>query len=269
METLFIGKKIIRLGRVDSTNNYAASLLRQSGSKQENQGKKKTAAEDHPEVESRIQEGTVIIADFQEKGKGQRGNSWESEEGKNLTFTIILKPSFLKAGQQFFLNKIASLAVYDFLRSTGTDGISIKWPNDILINGKKIAGILIENTLHANNIIHSIIGIGMNVNQAEFKSAANAASLKAISGKNFPLDKCLESLCSCMEARYLKLKSGIGSADSDYLHSLYGLNEWKSYLVKGEKILCSISGVTPEGFLILQQENGKEIFCDFKEVAFL
>lgn len=269
METLFIGKKIIRLKRVDSTNNYAARLLRQSGRNEENPGDEKLSEKNNQEPGDKIYEGTIILADFQEKGKGQRGNVWESEEGKNLTFTIILKPLFLKAGQQFLLNKIVSLAICDFFSSLKIENIYIKWPNDIIANGKKIAGILIENTINSNKIIYSAIGIGLNVNQDKFSSALKATSLKIISEKNYSPDNCLDSLSSHLEARYLKLKSEINSADRDYVNSLYGLNEWKNYLVKGKKIISSLTGVTSEGFLVLEQENGNEIFCDFKEVVFL
>lgn len=259
MDTLFIGKNIIRLKHTDSTNNYAARVLRHSGRKE---GKT-------PQTENNIYEGTVIIADFQEKGKGQRGNTWESEKGKNLTFTIILTPLFLKAGQQFFLNKIASLAVYDFLKDLEIPEISVKWPNDILVNGKKIAGILIENTIRSNEIIHSVVGIGLNINQTAFSANLNAVSLQNISGKSYSREKCLESLCSFFEARYLKLKSDITSADKDYVNSLYRMNEWSNYLVKDEKIFAAITGVAPQGFLRLQRENGMEILCDFKEISFL
>jgi BirA family transcriptional regulator, biotin operon repressor / biotin---[acetyl-CoA-carboxylase] ligase len=253
METLFIGKNLIRLKRVDSTNNYAASLLRHSGRNDE----------------KKIYDGTIVIADFQEKGKGQRGNSWESEKGKNLTFTLILRPSFLKADQQFLLNKITSLAICDLLKSFGIGNISVKWPNDVLVNGKKIAGILIENTIRSNEIIHSIIGIGLNVNQDKFPKTPNAISLKNFSGKDFSPGLCLDLLCSFLEARYLKLKTNTASADKDYIDSLYRLNEWKDYLVKEEKIHSAITGVTPHGFLRLRKENGSEILCDLKEVVFL
>lgn len=247
MKTLFIGQNIIRLKRVDSTNNYAAGLLRHTV----------------------IYDGTVVSAEFQEMGKGQRGNHWESEPGKNLLISIILEPKFLKPDCQFQLNKMVSLAICDLLESLEIKNISIKWPNDILVSGKKIAGILIENTLRSGEIIHSIIGIGLNVNQTKFNSPNTPVSLKIITGKNFSLDAILENLCSSMEARYLKLKSNNSAPDNDYLQTLYQLGKVKNYLVKGEKISATISGVNPDGLLILQKENGEEIFCDLKEVVFL
>ncbi len=247
MKTLFIGQKIIHLKAVDSTNNYAAGLLRQSV----------------------IYEGTIVIAEFQQKGKGQRGNHWESEPGKNLTFSIILNPSFLRPEQQFLLNKIISVAISDFLKSLGMAGVSIKWPNDILVDRKKIAGILIENTIRANEIIHSIIGIGLNVNQAKFNSAMNAISLKIILKKIFHNDKILEELCSFIESEYLKLRENTTAADKKYLQSLFQLSEWKDYQLKGERISARITGVTSSGLLILQDEKGGEINCNLKEVVFL
>ncbi len=253
METLFIGQNIFRLKVVDSTNNYAAGLLRQSGSTER----------------KKIFEGTLVIASFQEQGRGQRGNQWQSKDGENLTFSLILFPQFLKPSEQFFLNKIISLGVYDFLGSLHVKKIAIKWPNDIMVKGKKIAGILIENTLRSNEILSSVIGIGININQQNFEKIPNAISLRKIIGKKADLDKCLEKLCGFIESRYLQLKTNRTNIDKDYLNCLYQKNLTKKYKIKGIELVAEISGVTPAGFLILQKMNGEEIFCDFKEVEFL
>lgn len=256
---LFIGKNIIRLVNIDSTNNYAAQLLRSDLQEPARN------AERH----SVIFEGTVILAQYQKSGKGQRGNSWESEKGKNLTFSIILHPNFLKPEQQFLLTEIISLALSDFLKSLEIPDVSVKWPNDVLVNGKKIAGILIENIICSNQIIHSIIGIGFNVNQTRFYLAENPTSLKIITGKNFFPDECLEKICNCIEARYLKIKSFVHSAHNDYLQLLFQLNEWKKYCIKGINCKAKITGVSQSGMLILEKENSEIVNCNFKEIKFL
>ena len=247
VKTFFVSQNIIRLKCIDSTNNYAAQLLRHSD----------------------IFEGTAVVAEFQEKGKGQRGNRWESEKGQNLTFSIILKPAFIKPEQQFLLNKIISLAICDYLKSLEIKHVYIKWPNDILVNGKKIAGILIENIIRSGEIIHSIIGIGFNVNQTKFHSAENPTSLKILTGENFSLDNCFEKISLFVEARYLKLKSSLLAADEDYLNQLFQLNDWKNYSIKRMNYIAKITGVSNHGFLILEKENGEIENCNVKEIIFL
>src|ERR1700749_523966 len=191
MKTLFIGQNSIHLKSVDSTNSYASELLRQV----------------------KLSEGSVIYTFEQEKGRGQRGNSWESEPNKNVALSLVLYPGFLNADQQFLLIKITSLAVADLmaemLETLGKpQQINIKWPNDIYVNTRKIAGILIENTLRESTIHSSVVGIGININQLVFTSAANAVSLAQIIDKEFELMPLIERLCEFMEARYLQLRAG-------------------------------------------------------------
>ena len=165
METLFIGSNIIFLPEVDSTNSYATELLKNVN----------------------IAEGTVIHTAHQTQGKGQRGNSWEAQIASNLTTSIVLKPSFLELKNQFFLYQITALACYDLmaeLLNNSQYDIKIKWPNDILVNKKKIAGILIENVITHSTLNYSVIGIGINVNQLLFTDGINATSLKKLSHIN-------------------------------------------------------------------------------------
>lgn len=271
MDTIFIGKNIIRLKEVDSTNNYAANLLRPGGIAHENSEeneKNRTPEKKREEPDFRVFDGTVVTAEFQKKGKGQRGNEWESEKGKNLTFSIILTPRFLKPHRQFFLNQVISLGIRDFLESKGIRPVSIKWPNDIFVADKKIAGILIENSIRAGEIIHSVIGIGMNINQQDFLSAPRATSMRIVSGKMFRRDKCLCQLCSFIEGRYLKFRNDPASADAEYTAALYQINEWKNYLVSERPVKAKITGTTPGGMLVLVDENGLEINCGLKEIVF-
>ena len=191
MNTLFIGQNTIKLDAVGSTNDYASELLSR-GLKRE-----------------KVFEGTVVYALSQRAGKGQRGKKWESEPFKNLTFSIVFYPSFLSAQEQFMLSKAVSLGICDYVSSVINKEAKIKWPNDIKVGNEKIAGILIENSIRNNEIMHSIVGIGLNVNQTGFgKNIPNPTSLKLITGKNIDLEVCLGDLCSYLEARYLQLKSG-------------------------------------------------------------
>ena len=138
--------QIIKLSTVDSTNNYTAKLITQT----------------------KIPFGTVIMADFQSKGKGQRNQSWVSEKYKNLLVSIFVNSSFLNTKSIFYLSKITALALREFIYDTLQMETLIKWPNDIIIGDKKIAGILIENQWKNNYIKSSIIGLGININQVVF-----------------------------------------------------------------------------------------------------
>jgi BirA family biotin operon repressor/biotin-[acetyl-CoA-carboxylase] ligase len=199
MQTLFIGQNLIELASVDSTNNYVLEMLKKAD----------------------VAEGALVWAKEQTGGRGQRGNTWLSEPHRNLTFSFILLPH-LPIENQFYLTKLVSLGIVDFVSGIlSQNGIScevrIKKPNDIYVNGQKISGILIENNIKGHDIVSSIIGIGLNVNQNEFKHVNNATSLSRISGKNFDLKDCLTNLCEYIEARYLQLKTNkIELLDKDY-----------------------------------------------------
>jgi BirA family biotin operon repressor/biotin-[acetyl-CoA-carboxylase] ligase len=252
MNTLFIGQKIISLEQTDSTNSFMLRLL-----KSEN-----------------IYEGTVVVTRKQEQGRGQRGTSWESEPGKNLTLSIFLCPLFLKPDEQFFLNKVISLGVAEFvislLKREKGKKVKIKWPNDIYIGNKKVAGILIENSVSGKWLQHSIAGIGININQEKFSSCIpNPTSLKIVTGKEFDLKECLSGLCSCIEKRYLQLKANHREKiDSDYLSAIYRFGEVANYRYKDELLSAKITGVTMSGKLILKTEEEKIFECDYKEVEF-
>lgn len=253
MKTIFIGQYCIKLERTDSTNSYLTQLS----------SKKK------------LHEGTVVIAQRQERGRGQRGAIWESEGGKNLTLSILLYP-VLRPDEQFILNKVVSLGVLDFIRlsvspllrfslSGKKDRARIKWPNDIYIGSKKIAGILIENSVSGNKLQQSVIGLGINVNQEIFSAKLpNPTSLKLITAKDFDLEYCLEELCSCIESRYMLFKANLfEKINEDYLLNLYRFRQWANYKYKGERLKAKITGVTKTGKLVLQKENGKILECDF------
>ena len=225
----------------------------------------------------------MVITHKQEQGRGQRGTIWESDAGKNSTLSILLRPTLIKPDEQFNLSKTVAVAVADFVKQhthtlSQEGNVKVKWPNDIYIGNKKVAGILIENSVSGNKLQQSIIGIGINVNQEKFSAELpNPTSLKIISGKDFDLDKCLSQLCSCIESRYLQLSANrFEKINEDYLQNLYRFGEWANYHYKGEKLKAKIIGVTKIGKLVLsvgllseEKENGKRIECDFKEIIFL
>lgn len=246
MNTLFVGQHHIHLDRIDSTNHFAEVQLQSKNAF----------------------EGTLVTASEQYKGKGQRGNTWLSETGKNLIASIILKPSFLPAQAQFQLNKMASLAVLDFVSHKISAEISVKWPNDIFINDKKAAGILIQNFLRQDKIGHSIIGLGININQSDFQGLENAASLKNFSGFDYDLKSCAEEICEFLEARYFQLKAGSKKIDKDYLSYLYQMEEWKEYKIGNRLVTAKIKGISDFGKLIIEKENREIMECDLKEISF-
>lgn len=259
MKTLFTGQNCIYLNVTDSTNSYAITLLR----------------------DGKLVEGTVVYTFHQQKGRGQRGNTWESEPNKNGAFSYVLYPSFLQVGEQFLLNKMAALAVADllaeFLSDTdkpaqptgGMQEIKIKWPNDVYVGAQKIAGILIENTLRESNIQHSVVGIGINVNQLVFTNGLNATSLALLAKKEFVLEQVLEKLSAYLEARYLQLKNNIKGLDAPYLQRLYRLNIWANYSMNGEVTEAKIIGVADNGKLKVELKSGKIAEFDIKEIVFL
>jgi len=182
-KTLFAGKNLVYVPQCHSTNTLAAALGEKIGTP----------------------EGTVVITDHQTAGRGQRGKTWEAEPGKNLTFSLILKPYFLAAKDQFQLNEAISVGIARYIASRVVHNVAIKWPNDILVQDKKVCGILIENHLHSESIGCSIVGIGLNINQQSF-AETNAESIGMITGLDYHLRDEFEALLHALEACYLELK---------------------------------------------------------------
>lgn len=245
-DTSFTGSNIIRLSSVDSTNNYAANLIK----------------------ETNVFEGTVIVALEQTRGKGQMGNQWLSEPGKNLTFSVVLYPKTLSANDHFLLSQVTALAASDLLLTFGIDN-SIKWPNDIFTQKGKIAGILIENQFQESQLKHSIAGIGLNVNQSMINSGFRATSMIDHLGEETNLEEVLKAFCRFFDKWYLMLNAG--QADlikNSYLLRLLNFGKKASYVYKGEKITAIISGVEPNGKLILKQDENI-IYADLKEITFV
>jgi BirA family transcriptional regulator, biotin operon repressor / biotin---[acetyl-CoA-carboxylase] ligase len=244
----FVMFNIIRLRQTSSTNNYLRELLVSS--------------------REQLSEGMVVSADYQTKGRGQVGNAWESEDGKNLLFSMVLFPTSIEANQQFVLSKMVSLAVADVLKEE-TDDIFIKWPNDIYWRDKKIGGILIENDLCGSNIQYCVIGIGLNVNQDVFVSnAPNPVSLKQITGRSFDREELLKRLVKRIYMLYIKLlREELNCFDENYKMLLYRHDGLFEYKTEKEHFKASIIDVLPSGHLVLQTDAGKQRTFAFKEVS--
>jgi BirA family transcriptional regulator, biotin operon repressor / biotin---[acetyl-CoA-carboxylase] ligase len=239
---------IINLKQVDSTNNYARQLI-----------------EKHE-----LTRETVINTQFQLKGKGQQDNSWESERGKNLTFSLVLFTPCLKADKQFFLAQAVSLAISDFLKLHSINS-KIKWPNDIYSGNKKIAGILIENAVLNDSITHSIIGIGVNVNQQLFgNKLLNVQSMKNITSLNYSLKGLLDQLLVCIEKQVNRIKNkNFTDVKKDYTGKLYRFEKESRFSAKGETFSGKIVEVDESGRLCILNDKGKKLSFMFKEVQFL
>lgn len=217
--------------------------------------------------------GEVFVTSHQTKGRGQRGNSWAAEPDKNITLSIILKPDFLKAKEQFRLNIAISLGITHFLDHYVKKGIKIKWPNDIFFNNRKIGGILIENFLRKNFIESCIVGIGLNINQKEFHGI-NATSLCLATGRAFQLEVLIANLLESIETKFLALKSGyFDTMKQQYISNLFRYQEKHEYIDlkynNGTRFTGEILGIDTEGKLaVLHQKENTMYYFDFKEIQF-
>lgn len=245
--TLFIGKSIIYLPTCHSTNDIAKELLQK---------------QPFPV------EGMVVITSDQTAGRGQRGNIWEAEAGKNLTFSVIFSPSFISVHHQFDLSIITCLAISSAVSDLlPGDEVLIKWPNDIYITGKKACGILIENTIQQQRINRSIVGIGLNVNQEAFIQP-KAASLRMLLGTELSLDKVLELVLVKLELYYLQLRARKRDAlREEYVSLLYRRNETHPFKDKNGHFEGTLLGINEEGKLLVQTSHELRYF-DFKEIEY-
>ncbi len=239
-----LGRKIIQIECCDSTNNYVANLL----------------------LDGKIEYGTVILSDEQTSGKGQRGASWLSNPGENMLFSLYLNTANLSVKKQFILTQYVSISVSHALEKYGLSP-SIKWPNDILINGKKIAGILIENQLQGSFIVGSIIGIGLNINQTDFKDL-NATSLKLENGGFISIQDFVFSLINELKSFWKIVESGNFDLLEKYYFSYFWLLNVESiFSDKNGDFYGTIRGVEENGLLKMERNN-QIVNYDLKEIKF-
>lgn len=247
----------------------------------------------------------VVSADEQTAGKGMGSNGWESETGKNLTFSLAVDMDFLPAERQFLLSEAVPLGIIEVLDELLSDSfegmsylgqpsidtlpppvgrydmdgrasvsmpskLSIKWPNDIYYENRKIAGILINSTIKANMMDISIIGIGLNVNQMQFQDwPTHPISLKMIAGKEYDLQPLLEQIASQVLKKVELLKSNPNTIEQDYLKCLFRYQTWADFEVDGKVRRLFMTGIDPFGRLMLIDEADNSYCFDIKEIKFI
>lgn len=214
----------------------------------------------------------VVVADYQTAGRGMDKNRWESEAGMNLLFSIALNVNFLEAEKQFKISQAVSVAIAETLSQfVDNKQLFIKWPNDIYFGDKKLAGMLIQNTIEGRMMGVSIIGIGLNVNQIEFsKDIPNPISLKMISGRDFDLDNLLNLLVSSIKTKVesLRDKENQNEINEKYVSRSYRFGIWSDYFYQNRVKSMIIIGFDKYGRLLLHDKEGAEIVCDVKELQF-
>ena len=221
--------------------------------------------------EKDFNENIILRTDFQTKGVGQKGNYWESENGKNLLFSISIGFEKLLAVHQFYLSAIVSLSIVGILKEyLPNEAISIKWPNDIYVGKKKIAGVLIENSLIGNRINRSIIGIGINVNQEIFHgNVPNPTSIKLISFINNDIEELLLGFIHKFEIEYsMLIDNSFDIIKTKYLELLYQKDKVCSYIIEQNQTDGIIRGIDELGFLNIEVKGQIRSF-DIKEVKYL
>lgn len=241
--------RIIKLDATDSTNAY---IKRLSGG---------NAAED----------GLTVVAKYQTHGRGQRGTTWNSQEAKNLTFSVFKDVSYIHVSQRFYISMAVSLAMYKALKSLGVKNLKVKWPNDILADNKKIAGILIENVLKVNRITGSVIGIGLNVNQTDFENLPSVSSLLLLSGRVYDLDEVLSAILKQIDFQFEALKGyQLEAIKSGYESHLFRKDKPSTFKdAEGSLFSGYIVGISEFGKLLIRIEDEIIKSFDLKEVVLM
>ena len=241
-------RKMHILEEVDSTNNYANGLI----------------------LSKAAEEGTVVLAYYQNSGRGQKGNTWESEYGKNVLMSMVFFPEFLSVEDQFLISKIVSIGIVEYLRGQISD-VTIKWPNDIYVRNQKITGILIENSVKRDHIVTSVVGIGLNTNQLTFNSnLPNPVSMKILTGMDYDIKEVAAKVADSISKWYRLLQNGkVGIIDETYFFYLYKANEWHFFYNKNLEFEGKITGIGQFGKLIIEDRSGKKEEYYFKEIEYI
>lgn len=243
----FIGQHIIYEVTCASTNTLAAQYLQKE----------------------ELPAGTVVITDHQYQGRGQRGNVWYSEPHKNLTFSVVLYPTFLAVPQSFSLNIITALALHQVLAAFVPNDLTAKWPNDIYYQDQKLSGVLIENVVEKQQLKVAVIGIGLNVNQEHFNEQ-RATSLARICGRTFDLQQVLILLLAALEHSYLQLQTqDVALLRAAYLKNMYWIHEAHTFQDATHKFLGKIRGIDAIGRLVIEHTDSTLKCYDFQEVTFV
>lgn len=240
---------IVKLDATDSTNAYLKNMARQN----------------------ELNDFTSVVTFEQSKGKGQMGSFWESDPGKNLTFSTLKNFNTLSVTQGYLLNICTSLAVSNALKQFSIPNLHVKWPNDILSGNTKICGILIENMLLGNQIKTSIIGIGLNINQTIFHTVSNATSMKLLLGDTFNLDEVRNAIIEELKNLFLLLeKKELISLRSTYEQELFRKDKPSTFENEnGSRFVGIIRGISTEGRLLVELEDVVLTAFDLKEIKLL
>jgi BirA family biotin operon repressor/biotin-[acetyl-CoA-carboxylase] ligase len=220
----------------------------------------------------RTVEGLVITTDFQTDGKGLGTNKWESQQGKNLNFSLLLSPEFLKPEQQFAITQIISLSIINVCnRKLNNENVCIKWPNDIYVGNKKLAGVLVQNVIKGNSISDSVVGIGLNVNQKKFISdAPNPVSLIQLTNQEIDLKNLLKEILEEINEIYSRLRVFPDTKwlENKYLKNMYRFNQLNYFTDKNGKFEGKIIGIDKYGQLKIKKTDEQTVVYAYKEVEF-
>ncbi len=240
----------VKLDAINSTNQFLKELVKSND----------------------VDNWTVVITEYQTSGRGQMQTKWTSEKNKNLLFSVLIRFNELNANHQFYMNCAISLGIYKALTKHKIEGLTIKWPNDILAGNKKIAGILIENTLVKDSIKYTVVGIGLNVNQTGFPVLLpNATSMKLLLNKDFNRDLLLKEIVDNLKyyINFIEKKEFIFLKEQ-YEKVLYKIGITHSFESnKGNTFTAKIIGINQQGKLLVKQDNEDINEYNFKEIKFL
>ena len=245
-DNLFTNEKLQRFEQLPSSNEYLKQL----------------------NSSDNLPEGFTVQTSYQTSGRGQFGNQWQAERSQNLLFSFLLKPDFLPLRQIFRLNMSVCLALCAAVQPY-LPQVKLKWPNDLIYEKNKLAGILIENSLQGSSISSSVIGIGLNVNQTEFDGTQSpASSMRLSGGQSYDLDDLLTAFQGQMEFYYKKLQAHREELKLEYLECLYGYRSWIPFHKDQHRFTARIIDVLDSGELLLEEQNGQQRRYRFKEVRF-
>ncbi len=241
--------QLIKLSATDSTNSHLKRLSQ----------------------EKTLENFTVVVADHQTAGRGQQGNTWLSEAGKNLMMSVFVKEIDYKKNELAFLSMAVSLSVFQTLRYFALQDLTIKWPNDILSGKKKVAGILIENMFYKDHKTNSIIGIGININQQKYDQLSTASSIKLLTGKQNAVDEVLDKELLFLD-KYISdfLNGKAKQLHEEYESYLFRKNKPSTFEdIEGKRFSGIIAGVNTEGKLVVVLEDNIQKQFNQKEIKLL
>lgn len=239
---------IIKLNAIDSTNTYLKRLC----------------------TENSIKDYTVVFAENQTSGRGQMGSKWVSQEGKNLTISIFKDVSLLDLDRSFYISMVVSIALTKTLNAFSLRNIQIKWPNDILSEKQKVAGILIENILNNKHLKHCIIGVGLNVNQLKFENLPKATSMRLISGRGYDIEEVLFVFIDELKRQFSKLEQrNFRHIKETYLESLFRMNKPSTFKTNEDFFSGYIIGISDSGRLRVKIEDDIIREFQFKEITLM